>query len=165
MSETSASMDPTPYGIEIRKSNNFIAEKDSFVDFLLYSHVAQEFRKWIMDAEIPEEHFYASLYYHNHTYPISNLRIYPSVTVYQWMITVKREEASRYCRGETVRFVCILTSADLARIYKVALAEGRRTYFFFNKYHMDRDHVVMDCMEQRLVSQNQREFLEDCRAS
>ena len=165
MNETSASMDPTPYGIEIRKSNNFIAAKDSFVDFLLYSHVAQEFRKWIMDAKIPEEHFYASLYYHNHTYPISNLRTYPSVTVYQWMTTVKKEEANRYCRGETVRLMCILTSADLATIYKVALAEGLRTYFFFNKYHMDRDHVVMDCMEQRLVRQNQREFLEDCRAS
>ena len=45
MSETSSSMDPTPYGIEIRKSNNFIAANDSFVNFLLYSHVAQEFRK------------------------------------------------------------------------------------------------------------------------
>ena len=162
--ETSASMDPTPYGIEIRKSNNFIAAKDSFVDFLLFSHVAQEFHKWIQDAEIPEEHFYVSLYYHTHTYPMSNLKTYPSVTVYQWMTTVKIEEANGYCRGETVRLVCILTSADLARIYKVALAEGQRTYFFFNKYYMDRDHVVMDCMEQRLVRQNQREFLEDCRA-
>ena len=67
---------------------------------------------------MPEEHFYASLYYHNHTYPISNLRTYPSVTVYQWMTTVKTEEANRYCRGKTVRLMCILTSADLARIYK-----------------------------------------------
>ena len=118
-----------------------------------------------MDAKIPEAHFYASLYHHNHTHPTSNLRTYPSVTVYQWMTTVKKEEASRYCRGEIVRLVCILISADLARIYELAVANGRRTYFFFNKYHMDRDHVVMDCMEQRLVRQNQREFLEDCRAS
>ena len=128
MSETSSSMDPTPYGIEIRKSNNFIAAKDSFVDFLFHSHVAQEFRKWIKDAKIPEEHFYASLYYHNHTYHTSDMWSYPSVTVCQWMTTVKKEEANRYCRGETVRLVCILTSADLARIYKVALAEGQRTY-------------------------------------
>ena len=128
MSETSASMDPTPYGIEIHKSNNFIAEKNSFVDFLLYSYyVAQKFHKWILDAKIPEAHFYASLYYHNHTYPIANLRTYPSVTVYQWMTTVKTEEANGYCRGETVRLVCLLTSANLARIYKLALAEGLRT--------------------------------------
>ena len=80
------------------------------------------------------------------------------------MTTVKTEEANKYCRGETVRLMCILTSADLARIYEVALAEGRRTYFFFNKYYIYRDHVVMDCMEQRLVRQIQREFLEDCRA-
>jgi hypothetical protein len=165
MLATSVKMDPPPYRIEIHKSYNFIAAKDSFVDFLLHSHVAQEFRKWLMDVLIPEEHFYASLYYHNHTYPILNLRTYPSVTVYQWMTTVKTEEANRYCRGKTVHYMCIVTSADLARIYKLALAKGRRTYFFFNKYHMDRDHVVMDCMEQRLVRQNQREFLEDCRAS
>ena len=87
------------------------------------------------------------------------------MTVYQWMTTIKIEDTRKYCRGKTVHLVCILTLADLARIYKVALAEGGRTYFFFNKYHMDRDHVVMDCMEQRLVRQNQREFLEDCRAS
>ena len=77
----------------------------------------------------------------------------------------KNEVAKKYCRGDTVHLVCIVTLADLARIYKVALAEGGCMYFFFNKYHMDSDHIVMDCMEQRLVRQNQREFLEDCRAN
>ena len=37
-----------------------------------------------------------------------------------------------------------------------------RDVFFFNKYFMDYDHVVMDCMERRIVQQNQLEYQRDC---
>jgi len=33
---------------------------------------------------------------------------------------------------------------------------------FFNKYFMEWDHVVMDCMEQQLVEQNMLEYKQDC---
>ena len=152
-----------PHNIILRKSWNFIAATQSFVDFLLHSRVASDFREWIKDGLIPEEHFYSSLNYHTHTYPLLSTghQSYPSVTIYQWMnIQPARENPRKFCRGVTVHSVCIQTSADLARIYETA---GQRTYFFFNKYFMDRDHVVMDCMEKRLVEQNRREFVEDCR--
>ena len=162
MQRTSTRLGAPPHGISMVKSWNFIGAKDSFVDFLLHSHIAQEFRKWTTDTVVPEEHFYGSLYYLNHTYPESDLRSYPCMQVSQWLTTVKQEDKKKYCRGEQVHLICVVTSGDLARIYQVALSE-ERMYFFFNKYFMDGDHVVMDCMEQRLVKQNQREFLEDCR--
>ena len=43
--------------------------------------------------------------------------------------------------------LCIQTSVDMVRVHKRAYTE-QRTFFFFNKYYMDSDHVVM---EQRLV--------------
>ena len=165
MKETNISMGPPPHGITLRKSWNFIAATQSFVDYLFHSRVAQDFREWIKDGLIPEEHFYASLYYHTHANTVAT-QAYPSVTIYQWMNTKEvRVNPTKFCKGITVHYLCIQTLADLARIYELALAEGQRTYFFFNKYFMDRDHVVMDCMEQRLVRQNQREFLEDCRTN
>ena len=168
MKETDIPMGPPPHGITLHKSWNFIAATQSFIDFLLHSRVAQDFYEWIKDGLIPEEHFYASLYYHTH--PLTTLTLdqqtHPSVAIYQWMNTKEvRQNPMNFCRGVTVHSVCIQTSGDLARIYEMALTEGQRTYFFFNKYFMDGDHVVMDCMEQRLVKQNQREYLEDCRTS
>ena len=165
MKETDIPMGPPPHGIRLHKSWNFIAAAQSFIDFLLHSRVAQDFRGWIQDGLIPEEHFYVSLYYHTHQLT-SDQQAQPSVAIYQWMNTEEvRQNRMNFCRGVIVHSVCIQTSGDLARIYEMALGEGQQTYFFFNKYFMDGDHVVMDCMEQRLVKQNQREFLEDCRAS
>ena len=76
--ETKIPMGWPPHKVKLRKSWNFIAATGEFVDFLLRSKVAQDFYKWIKDALIPEEHFYASLYYHTHTFPktTSDLQAY-----------------------------------------------------------------------------------------
>ena len=34
--------------------------------------------------------------------------------------------------------------------------------FFHNKYYMERDRTVMDCMEEQLVSRNRKEYEIDC---
>ena len=33
---------------------------------------------------------------------------------------------------------------------------------FHNKYYMERDHTVMDCIEEELVSRNKQEYEKDC---
>ncbi len=33
---------------------------------------------------------------------------------------------------------------------------------FFNKYFMEYDHIVMTCLEERIVTQNKKEYLGDC---
>ena len=45
------------------------------------------------------------------------------------------------------------------RRYKT-LEEGRNT-FFHNKYFIEYDHVVMDCMEEEIHSRNKLEYFND----
>lgn len=33
---------------------------------------------------------------------------------------------------------------------------------FHNKYFMERDHTVMDCIEEELISRNKLEYERDC---
>ena len=35
--------------------------------------------------------------------------------------------------------------------------------FFHNKYFMEVDHTVMDCMEEQLVIRNKQEYVSDCK--
>ena len=37
--------------------------------------------------------------------------------------------------------------------------------FFQNKYFMELDHVAMDCMEERIVDMNKREYELECQKS
>ena len=165
---TNVSLGPPPHNILLQKSWNFIAATQEFVEYILYSKVANDFCEWIKDAYIPEEHFYASLYFHNHPHTPGGYSSYyvqstiPSVAIYQWMNTHEvRKDPHKYCSGFTVHSICIQTSADLHHIYELGL-NSSRTYFFFNKYFMEMDHIVMDCMEERLVERNKREYQEDC---
>jgi len=164
---TNVSLGRPPHNILLQKSWNFIAATQEFVEYILYSKVANDFREWIKDAYIPEEHLYASLYFHNHPHTPGGYSSYvqstiPSVAIYQWMNTHEvQKDPHKYCSGFTVHSICIQTSADLHHIYELGL-NSSRTYFFFNKYFMEMDHVVMDCMEERLVERNKREYQEDC---
>ena len=36
--------------------------------------------------------------------------------------------------------------------------KNRSTALFHNKYFMELDHVVMDCIEERIVDMNKREY-------
>lgn len=33
---------------------------------------------------------------------------------------------------------------------------------FHNKYFMERDHTVMDCIEEEIVNRNKEEYKRDC---
>ena len=57
----------------------------------------------------------------------------------------------------TVHQVCILTSAHLPQIKQVM----KFNIWFFNKYFMEDDHVVMDCVEEVLVRTNKQEYTRD----
>ena len=65
------------------------------------------------------------------------------------------------CAGKSVHTSCILNVRDIPLLHEYNLS-GKRTVFFYNKYFMEYDHVVMDCMEQRIVEQNKLEYRRDC---
>ena len=66
----------------------------------------------------------------------------------------------KYCKGGySVHGICILTSGDLHTVKsKVNLSWP----IFHNKYFTERDHTIMDCMEEELVRRNKLEYINDC---
>ena len=154
-----------PHHIKIYKSFNFIAATRPFVDFILHSRKAIDFRNYLKELKIPEEHFYASLSRlpeaPGRTPMDGNIAV-PVVDQYIWLNSAGRpRKYHQVCEGKAVHFICILTVGDLPEIYRLGV-NNPRPHFFFNKYFMEDDHVVMDCMEERLVKQNKLEYKRDC---
>ena len=149
-----------PHHIKLYKSMNFIAATRTFVDFLLHNQKAIDFRNYLKEIKIPEEHFFSSLSMLPEVLGgRKRPRGVPVIDSYIWYHPRKKHQG-HYC-AKNVHFVCILTVGDLPDIYRLGVY-NRRPQFFFNKYFMEDDHVVMDCMEERLVQQNVLEYKQDC---
>ena len=150
------------------KSMAYNALSRQFVHFFLHNYTTQVLLQWmIANVHIPEEHFYATVFmmpaapggFYSVATP-SNVRSLPQVYKSVW----KHDHSSPYYKpGEqcasnyTVHEVCILTSAHLPQIKQVM----KFNIWFFNKYFMEDDHVVMDCVEEVLVRNNKQEFTRD----
>lgn len=68
----------------------------------------------------------------------------------------------RKCNGWKVHDICILSSGDLWRLKYVPVQNSAcKGPLFHDKYFMERDHVIMDCMEEELVHRNTLEFQSD----
>ena len=156
---TSVKVGKPPHNIAMYFSSTYLALSKEFVNFFLTDKKARDFRRYMQDVQIPEEHFYASLY---------NLPEAPKgrgggngeviVSKPYWTRTTKEH---RSCSGKVVHNVCILTSPDLPRIVNDATKHGT-TYFFFNKYYTEDDPVIMDCIERRILAQNIQNYFRDC---
>ena len=156
-------LEKPPFGITLYKSLSYNALSRAFVRYFLHNETVQTFMQWIEHAWVPEEHFYASVYMmpgspggHSSLHPIKSQALVSKVI---W----KHNQHSPYyspserCAGRSVHQICILTSAELPRV-KDAL---KRNMWFFNKYFMEDDHVIMDCVEEVLVEKNMEEFHQD----
>ena len=88
-------------------------------------------------------------------YDVKYASLVPTIDDYIWMV-----EENVPCSGIKVRHVCILNSGDLHRL-KYKPVPNVRDAFFHNKFYMEKDETVMDCMEEELDRRNIIEFLED----
>ena len=160
LTRTQEKTGPVPYGIKFYKSMTYIAASRPFVSFLLTNKKAIALRKYLNDAKSSEEHFYSTLYKLPGVPggPPKNGTVIPIVDAYQWM---HRNIPQEFCKGRIVHYICILSIGDLPMVYSKGV-NAQQPNFFFNKYFMEWDHVVMDCMEQRLVEQNLLEYKDDC---
>ena len=71
----------------------------------------------------------------------------------------------QYCSGWFVHWICIVSSGDLHRIHRFLRTDDNphnKIAMFHNKYFMERDHTVMDCVEEELVIRNKVEYARDC---
>lgn len=153
-------------GIRLYKSMAYNALSHSFVHYILRNNTMQLLMEWMLKyCRTPEEHFYATAYMMAGAQGgYSSRRLLPKVSIPVVSKSLwKHDKVSNYyvegetCSGKTVHQVCILTSADLPQI-KGAM---KWNVWFFNKYFMEDDHVVMDCVEEQLVRANKWEFYHD----
>ena len=54
----------------------------------------------------------------------------------------------------------MVAAGDLKRI--IEDSDNGRKSLFHNKYFMELDHTTMNCMEERLVARNKKEYEDDC---
>ena len=184
-------MPSTPYGLKLYKSWAYIALSHAFVEHYLCSEVGISLREYMKDAYIPEESIYPTLfmkpgvpggfrpeYKHNIFVVMSCIWRNVESNFFRkyynlfWGI-------QQFCSGKFVHDVCMITSPDLAMLaFQPGVsghvvtggfegAEGKyegpdRGPVFHNRYLMDQDVVVMDCMEQELVRRNQLEYHHEC---
>ena len=73
----------------------------------------------------------------------------------------------QYCSGWIIHWICIVSSGDLQRLAKFMRTDidphlHKQGAMFHNKYFMERDHTVMDCVEEQLVNRNKQEYVRHC---
>ena len=147
----------TKLDVKIYKSMNYIAASRSFVNFLLKNIRAQHIRQFMSTASMADEEFYATTY----MLPEAPKGHCGSDCKPVWATKTffLRDMPKGVCAGKSAHFSCVLSILDLPFLTKYSRSDT--TYFFFNKYFMDYDHVVMDCMERSIVKQNKWEFVRD----
>ena len=153
--------DYLPRNVLIYKSSNYISASREFVNFLLKDKTVMGINKFMRTASIPDEEFYATSYMLK-TAPKGNSTTGFKTGIGKGARGMFMSKTFFYpfkCSRKVIHFSCILNIRDLPML----LTQGSKsTYFFYNKYFMDFDHVVMDCMERRIVQQNQLEYQKDC---
>ena len=150
-------LSPAPHNITLLKGSHFCALTRDFLKFLLFNEHMQDFRNYLSDGRIPEEEFFASAYKHSEA-PTgqtldNNVKI-PWVSESIWMSSRQKCKSNVF-----IHAICILSVEEMP--YVVEVDESLPEIFFLNKYRMDRDHVVMDCIEERLMKKNELEFRQD----
>ena len=151
MEEIGSRKDRIPFGMQMYKSLNYISVSRQFAIFVLTNLKVKALHRYLSTALIPDEEFYATAYMlpeaptaHRIGFKLSLVKaFFPPVHV---------------CTGKKVHFSCILYVRDIPSLYM----SGNSRVIFYNKYLMEYDHVVMDCMEKRVVEQNKLEYERDC---
>ena len=140
------------------KSMSYNALSYQFAYHLVFSRLAQRIHNYFRYCRSSEEHIYATLFMMpgipGGYDPRVSKDIFEVENVF-WMIPNRLKKKNIRCHGEVVHDICIITSADLHHVVA-------RNYPFHNKYFMELDHTVMDCMEERIVSQNQLDYRREC---
>ena len=159
--KTRKKMGPPPSGIRLYKSLTFIAASRQFASYMLTSKKAIAFRNYLRPVYIPEEHFYASLYMLPEApggRPVDKSVKVPIVNDVVWLSS-RWAKTHRWnlCHGLDVHSVCVLDCYDLHTIFNY-----ESNTFFFNKYFMEKDHIIMECAEEKLMQRNMQEYKIDC---
>ena len=153
---------PPPFVFDIYKgadSANGALTRD-FVRFMLTESRAKALKHFLDDVRSAVELFFNTLNQipgvpGGSANPTQNNTI-PRVTVRYWKVAHPQNfcTAQKYIHG-----VCIAEVGDLPGLRKIS---EEKKWLFYNKYALDYDHVVMDCIEEMLLLRNRQEHQHDC---
>lgn len=144
------------------KSSSYNALSFKFANHLISNQTARRVYEFFTQTKNAEEHFYATLY-HTPRVPGGFRKHIPKSRYFEvagsfWSKVNTFQKLRKYnCQGLLVHEVCVVGAGDLAAVVR----EGRNC-LFHNKYFMDFDPSVMDCIEERLVAANKLEYQEEC---
>ena len=144
-----------PFNLTCYKSSTYMGLSFDFARFLFTSSMAIKVRQFFKSCVMPEENFYATLAVIPGVpggFDPNALRV--NINHCFW----RYEDSQEPCNGKVVHYICIPKIGDLSMIMRETEDEKA---LFFNKYIMEYDHTLMDCMEEELISRNKREFVDD----
>ena len=172
---TNTPLGPIPFNLTAYKNMAYMALSEPFVHYLLHSDTAAALRQFLAYCSNPEEHFYSMLYMQDgvpggHDYADTELvRISGTTWVPYEDIASELETGEQvlkhpleHCRGKVIHRVCILNSADLHQLSDLVRTKWT---IFYNKYFMEVDTTIMQCLEGFIWQRNRQEFLKDNRLS
>jgi len=153
-----------PHGSVFHSSSFYMCLSFPFVKYLLTDKIAIDlFNFFKAHCIMPEEHFFPTVYVRPNVLggkrpdlPKDNL--FQTVN-YFWNF---KPEQKKVCQGEQIHLICVVEIGDLKRVLNATGSSGEKA-LFQNKYFMENDHLIMDCMEERIVARNKLECEEDCR--
>ncbi|XP_045158807.2 beta-1,3-galactosyl-O-glycosyl-glycoprotein beta-1,6-N-acetylglucosaminyltransferase-like [Mercenaria mercenaria] len=148
---------PPPHKIQLVKGSMYIAVNRHFVDFCLHDPRSHKFLTWLRITENPDETFFASLNNNPHLRIIGSFlgeaEEYPLKPFFLRHV-IWKFPGGISCSGKFVREVCILGVEDLGRAYN-------SIELFANKFHLDFEHIALDCLEELLYERTWKEYIED----
>ena len=151
-------LDPVPHGITLYKSGASAnsALTRNFVKFMFNNEQVEDLLKWLNDVHSAVEFFFSTVNQMPGAPGHSNITA--ELAHREWVSQVRKNHY--LCVDlKIVHDICIVSAGDLPRLTE--LSEAKK-YWFFNKYFISYDHVVMDCMEELLLQRNVREYERDC---
>jgi hypothetical protein len=161
---TNTTLGPIPYNITVYKSaasaNSALSYK--FTKFILTNNKSLAFSKFLNDVHSGVEFFFSTM----NALPEApggfkmipaDLKL-PLISHRDWTHTIIKHP--HLCkRRRVVHDICIVSSSDLPRLFTVS---RNKQWLFHNKYFMEYDHVVIDCLERELLMRNSHEYIQDC---
>ena len=163
---TKEKLGPIPYSISVYKSaasaNSALSKE--FVNFIFTDKRALAFAQYLNKVKTAVEFFFSTINLFPdapgglHTLP-RRFKM-PLIAQRDWMISKSQFMIKGYCEGrKIVNSMCIVSIRDLPRLRK---ASENMSWWFHNKYFIEYDHVVMDCIENLLIQRNVKEYESDC---
>ena len=144
-----------PFGLPLYISVNYISASRQFAIFLLTSPRVKALHHYMSTALMADELFFATAYMMPEA-PTTGEQYHSVFLVKTFFLVLKK------CGGKQVHSSCILNVRDIPLLHNYNSKRKNTTVMFYNKYFMEYDHVVMDCMEKRIVEQNKLEYERDC---